>query len=133
MNLNYYEILSEIIIDNYSFKITWTAAVEERCILWLQDTDTMEQFEALGSFGQYDKRNILEFVVRYVTSQTMREEIGKKRFLIYRENLSPTYFEEIQKLGRKEKVAAFSNLLDLDSIFEPFSYLCVKNDKTRST
>lgn len=118
MDLNYYETLTEIVIDNYGFKVTWSAAMENCCILWIQDTDTMEQFEALGRFSQFDKRSILEFVVRYITSQSLREEISKRRFSNYVENLSPTFFEEIQKLDYREKVKAFSNLFNLDSVID---------------
>lgn len=118
MDLNYYETLTEVSIDSYSFKVTWSAALEECCILWMQDTDTMKQFEALGRFSQYDKRNILEFVVRYVTSQSLREEISKRRFSVYVENLSPAFFENIQKLEYKKKVEALSNLYNLDSVID---------------
>ncbi|MCF8109546.1 MAG: hypothetical protein K9J81_11220 [Desulfohalobiaceae bacterium] len=118
MDGSYYETLTEIVIDNYSFKVTWSAASKDCCILWIQDTDTMEQFEALGRFSQFDKRNILEFIVRYVTNSSLRETISKKRFALYIENLAPTVFEEIQKLEYARKVAAFKNLYNLDSVID---------------
>jgi hypothetical protein len=118
MDGSYYETLTEIVIDNYSFKVTWSAASKNCCILWIQDTDTMEQFEALGRFSQFDKRNILEFIVRYVTNSSLREKISKKRFSLYIENLAPTVFEEIQKLEYSSKVAAFKNLYNLDSVID---------------
>lgn len=112
------EILTEIAIDNYVFKATWSAASGDCCILWMQDADTMEQYEALGRFSRFDKRHILEFVVRYVTSHALREEISKRRFAMYIENLSPTFFQQIQKLGYHEKAAAFKNLYNLDSAID---------------
>ncbi|MCF8025412.1 MAG: J domain-containing protein [Desulfobacteraceae bacterium] len=115
MNPHYYETLTEITVDNYSFKVTWDAASRECCILWIQDTDTMDQFEALGRFSRFDRRNILEFVVRYVSSHELREEISKRRFSLYIEKLSPRFFKEIQRLDYKEKAAAFRNLFNLDS------------------
>lgn len=118
MDSNYYEILTEIAIDNYSFKVTWNAAGQDCCILWIQDTDTMNQFEALGRFSRFDKRSILEFIVRYVSSQALREEISKRRFALYIEDLSPMFFEEIQQLGYREKAAAFRNLFNLDSVID---------------
>lgn len=118
MDHQYYEILTEIVIDNYRFKVTWSAASEECCILWLQDSDTMQQFEALGRFSRFDKRSILEFVVRYVTNQSLREEISKRRFALYIENLSPMFFEEIQRLDYRQKVTAFRNLFNLDSVID---------------
>ncbi|MFO8085061.1 MAG: hypothetical protein R6U27_12165 [Desulfobacterales bacterium] len=69
MNLKGHDVLTEISIDNYSFKVTQGASNETGCILWIRDTSNMEQFEALGRFSCFDKRNIFEFVVRYVTNQ----------------------------------------------------------------
>ncbi|MCF8037872.1 MAG: hypothetical protein K9K79_01015 [Desulfohalobiaceae bacterium] len=114
----YHETLTKIVIDNFRFKVTWSAASEECCILWVRDTDTMRQYEALGRFSRFDKRDILEFVVRYVTNFTLREEISKRRFALYIENLSPTFFEEIQKLNYQDKVTAFRNLFNLDSVLD---------------
>lgn len=118
MNAHYYETLTQITIDNYRFKVTWNAAGHDYCVLWMQDTDHMEQFEAVGRFSRFDRRNILEFVVRYVTSEALRKEIGKRRFALYVDNLSPRFFEEIQQLGAKDKAAAFRNLYNLDSIID---------------
>ena len=118
MNLDGHDILTEISIDNYTFKVTWGAGNEKYCILWVRDTDKMDQFEALGRFSRFEKRNIFEFVVRYVTNHFLREEISKRRFQIYIENLSPTFFEEIKKLNPMEKERAFSNLYTLDSAID---------------
>jgi hypothetical protein len=118
MNIDGHDILTKISIDNYSFNVTWAADNETCCILWIKDTNKMEQFEALGSFSQFEKRNIFEFVIRYVTNHYLREEISKRRFQLYIENLSPTYFDEIQKLNHKEKIRAFSNLYNLDSVID---------------
>jgi len=112
------EILTEIAIDNYNFRVTWSAASRDCCILWIQDADTMEQFEALGRFSRFDKRSILEFVVRYVTSQSLREEISKRRFARYIESLPPTFFQQVQYMGYHEKAAAFKNLYNLDSVID---------------
>jgi hypothetical protein len=126
MERHYYEVLTDISIDNYRFKATWSAACEEGCILWVRDVDAMEQFEALGRFSRFDRRHILEFVVRYVTSQSLRQEISKRRFALYIENLSPTFFEEIQRLGHEEKAAAFNNLYNLDSVIDEAADLAWK-------
>lgn len=118
MNPNSHDILTEISIDNYSFKVTWSTGDKTYCILWVKDTNKMRQFETLGRFSRFDKRNIFEFVIRYVTSHYLREEVSKKRFQLYIENLSPTYFDEIQKLNPKEKITVFSNLYNLDSVID---------------
>ncbi|MFO7838397.1 MAG: J domain-containing protein [Desulfosalsimonadaceae bacterium] len=118
MGQHYYETLTEISIDNYDFRVTWSAASKDYCILWVRDEDIMDQFEALGRFSRFDKRNILEFVVRYVTSQALREKISKRRFAFYIENLSPTFFEEIQRLTHEDREEAFNNLFNLDSVID---------------
>lgn len=118
MNLKGHDVLTEISIDNYSFKVTQGASNETGCILWIRDTSNMEQFEALGRFSRFDKRNIFEFVVRYVTNQYLREEVSKRRFQLYIENLSLTFFEKIQKLNHRQKERVFSNLYSLDSVID---------------
>jgi hypothetical protein len=118
MNLNGHDILTEISIDNYSFKVTWGSGKEICCILWMKDTNKMKRFEALGRFSGFDKRNIFEFVIRYVTNQYLREQISKKRFQLYIENISPTFFDELQRLNPLEKERAFSNLYNLDSVID---------------
>jgi len=126
MGQQYYEILTEIAIDNYRFQVTWSTASEDCCILWIQDMDAMDQFEALGRFSRFDKRNILEFVVRYVTNQSLREEISKRRFSVYIESLSPTFFQEIQRLGPEDRATAFNNLYNLDSVIDDAADLAWK-------
>ncbi|MFP4668414.1 MAG: hypothetical protein ACOCQI_06575 [Desulfosalsimonas sp.] len=114
----HYEILTEIAIDNYRFEVTWSEESSECCILWIKDTDNMDRFEALGRFSRFDRRNILEFVSRYVTSQALREEISKKRFELYVEGLSPTFFDDIHKLNTERKAEVFRNLFNLDSVID---------------
>ncbi|MFO7930371.1 MAG: hypothetical protein ACQETG_07265 [Thermodesulfobacteriota bacterium] len=120
------ETLTEIAVDNYRFKVTWSEASSECCILWLRDTDNMDQFEALGRFSRFEKRVILEFVVRYVTNHQLREEISKRRFELYIENLSPTFLEDIQKLGPEKRSEAFRNLFNLDSVIDEAADLAWK-------
>ncbi|MFP3999552.1 MAG: hypothetical protein ACOCR8_02530 [Desulfosalsimonas sp.] len=118
MDCNYYEILTQIVIDNYKFTVTWSEASGQCCVLWIQDTDTMDQLEALGRFSRFEKRTILDFVVRYVTSHALREEISKRRFAFYVENLSQSYFEDIYRLDPEQKAEAFRNLFNLDSVID---------------
>lgn len=113
-----YKVLTEVIIDNYYYKVTWSSASGDSCILWLKDSNVMEHFEALGRFSHFDKRHILEFIIRYTTNPLFREEISKRRFMKYLEKLSPTVFEDIEVLSYEEKVRAFHNLYNLDSILD---------------
>src|SRR6056297_710480 len=115
-----YKVLTEVVIDNYQYKVTWSSASGESCILWIRDSQVMEHFEALGRFLDFDKRHILEFIIRYSTNSLFREEISKRRFIKYLDKLSPTLFEDIERLSYQEKVRAFQNLYNLDSILDVY-------------
>jgi len=118
MPREYQETLTEVVIDNYAFKATWNAASPNCCILWIQDTDYMDDFEALGRFSRFEKRKILEFVIRYVTNPQLREDISKKRFERHMESLSPTFFHRISELSHEERTSAFRELFNLDSVLD---------------
>jgi len=118
MSREYYETLTEIVIDNFAFKATWSEASGNCCILWIQDTDYMEDFEALGRFSRFDKRKILEFVIRYITNSQLREDISKKRFQRHMESLSPTDFHKISNLSHEDRKLAFRELFNLDSALD---------------
>ncbi len=113
-----YKVLTEVAIDSYHYKVTWSSASGESCILWIMNSEYMDHFEALGRFSGFDKRHILEFIIRYTTNPLFREEISKRRFLKYLDKLSPTLFEDIERLSYREKVKAFHNLYNLDSVLD---------------
>ncbi len=118
MPIEFDEPLTEITIDNYVFKATWSAVDEEGCILWVRDTAYMDDFEALGRFSGFDRRKILEFVIRYVTSSQLREDISKKRFERHMEGISPTVFQNIEELSQERRQKAFRELFNLDSVLD---------------
>lgn len=113
------EILSEISIDHYHFKVTLNPIEEGSCILWFKDARIAEVFEALGKFSRFDKRNVLDFIVRYATNVELREEIEHRQFAQRVENLPPEFFRLLERLDEKRKEAAFRSLYDLDDIIEP--------------
>ena len=55
------EVLSEISIDAYRFKITLTPLFHDGCVLWFMDARVDEAFEALGRFSRFDRKHVLEF------------------------------------------------------------------------
>jgi hypothetical protein len=115
---NFYEVLTEGEIDGYQFQVTWSVASGQSCVLWLRDQDTMQDYEALGRFSHFDKRDILEFIIRYITNPLLRKEISKRRFEHHLERLSSTVFEEIDRMGFQDKQEAFKNLFNLDSVID---------------
>lgn len=114
----YYEVLTEITIDHYSFRATWSPSSGQACILWIRDSRHMQRFEPLGRFSVFDKRSVLEFVVRYVTNPRLREEIGRRRFELYLQHISPAQIDAIAELDREERERAFRSLFNLDSVID---------------
>ena len=112
------EILSEVSIDNFHYKVTLNPVEQGSCILWFRDSLLSNVFEALGKFTHFDKRNVLDFIVRYSTSMDLREEIEKRQFERRLENLPPSFFETLERLDGQAKEMAFRNLYDLDNIIE---------------
>ncbi|MFH0880009.1 MAG: hypothetical protein V2A34_09885, partial [Lentisphaerota bacterium] len=88
------------------------------CILWFRDGHVSEVFEALGKFTHFDKRNVLDFIVRYTTSMDLRDEIEKRKFERRIDNLSPAFFKMLEQLDGQAKEVAYKNLFDLDDIIE---------------
>jgi len=117
--LNYTELLSEITIDHYYFKITWSPILKNACILWFRDAQASRSFEALGQFSQFDKRAVLDFIVRYSTSAELRVEIDARRFERKVASLPPHFFKSIEKLSVKDKERAYRHLFSLDDEIRP--------------
>ncbi len=112
------EVLSEVAIDNFHFKVTLNPVEQSSCILWFRDTLVDDCFEALGKFTHFDKRNVLDFIVRYSTSLALREEIERRKFERRIETLSPSIFRQIEMLEGRKKEEAYRNIFDLDAIIE---------------
>jgi hypothetical protein len=112
--MDYAEILSEVTIDNYHFKVTWSPIRKNSCILWIRDSRLAKVFEALGQFSEFDKRNVLFFISRYVTSNELRQQIDSLRFERRIAGLSPTFFREIERMSAHDKQKAYRHLFDLD-------------------
>jgi len=116
--MQYCEVLSEISIDDLHFKVTWSPIPENFCILWFKDTRLADSFEALGKFTRFDKRRVLDFIVRYSTTSSLREEVAKKRFERKLDGLQECFFEQIEQLNDENKINAYKNIFNLDSIIE---------------
>jgi len=119
LSLEFSEILSEVTIDEYIFKITLHPLLEGRCVLWFRDTRTKAEFEALGHFAKFDKRNVLFFISRYATSARLRSEIELRRFEQRAASLTPDFFTDIERKSLKNKDHAFRCLFNLDEEIEP--------------
>ncbi len=115
LNFDDSEILSEITIDDYEFKVTLNAWIEGHCVLWFRDKRSKISFEALGRFTRFDKRDVLFFISRYATSPELREEIEARRFEKRLDNLNLSFFDDIRQFSETNKIAAFRNLFNLDS------------------
>ena len=112
------ELLSEVTIDDYHFKVTLNPIDISTCIIWFRDTRITELFEALGKFTHFDKKKVLKFIVRYVTSPDLREEIHKRRFEKRLESLPPEFFRNVKYIPDSKKELAYRDMFNLDVIIE---------------
>ena len=117
------QVLTTVVVDQFEFQATWSASYGQGCILWIRDSRNKVDFEPLGRFSHFEKRQVLEFVTRYVTNPDLREEISKKRFQLHLETLSPRVLAEIDSLSFEEKRIAFRGLFNLDSVVDQFADL----------
>jgi hypothetical protein len=116
--MQYCEVLSEISIDEMHFRVTWSPVPDDFCILWFKDSRISPSYEALGKFSHFDKRRVLDFVMRYTTTASLREEIQRKRFERKIDSLPSYFFERIQQLSYQDKIKAYKSLYNLDAIIE---------------
>jgi hypothetical protein len=119
LSLEFAEILSDVTIDEYIFKVSLHPLLEGRCVLWFRDTRTKSEFEALGHFARFDKRNVLFFISRYATSTRLRSEIELRRFEQRASGLTREFFTDIQRKRLKNKEEAFRCLFNLDEAIDP--------------
>ncbi len=115
LDLNSAEVLTDISIDDFQFKVTLHPWLDGRCVLWFRDESAAAQYDALGHFTQFDKRNVLFFVARYATSQDLREEIENRRFERRLNGMTPEFFANVERISRADKTAAFRSLFNLDA------------------
>lgn len=113
------EVLSEVRIDELHFKATWSPALKDACILWFKDERISPSYEALGKFTTFDKRSVLDFIVRYTTSEELRHHIEKRRFETRVSLVPESFFENIDRMAAEQKLRAFEYLYDLDGDLEP--------------
>ena len=119
LDLNQAEVLTDISIDSFQFKVTLHPWLDGRCVLWFRDETVNGRYNALGHFTQFDKRNILFFVARYITNPELRDEIENRRFARQLDGLTRKYFDQIERNSRLDKTAAFRSLFNLDAEIDP--------------
>ena len=112
------EILSEVTIDDDCFKVSISPVHEGACILWFKDARISNRFKALGRFSYFDKVKVLQFIMRYATSDTLRREIETRKFESRLESLAQVDFGQFEKLSGGRKQRAYRELFDLDDYFD---------------
>lgn len=115
INKNYSEILTEATIDNLNFQVTWNPYENNSCILWCRNIHTKISFTALGKFSDFNKRKILDFIIRYCTTPELQNNIEKKKFDHKLNNISLSYFDHIELTSFSDKEKAYRNLFALDT------------------
>lgn len=115
MSEEFSKILTEISVDNFNFQVTPNPFEEGGCILWFRDTLTHISFMALGKFASFDKRKVLDFVVRYVSNPLLRTEISERHFKAKVDSISLKFFEQIELADYSAREEAYRHLYDLNS------------------
>jgi len=118
ISLDRTRILAEVDIDHFHFVVSSLPLSSEACIVWHMDGRMSRQYEALGRFSRYDKRTVLDFIVRYVTNSMLRENLDMRRFERKLEHVSPAFFTRIKRMTAYDKAQAYRNLFSLDSTIE---------------
>ena len=121
LDLNQAEVLSEISVDSYQFKVTLHPWLDGRCVLWFRDESVNGCYNALGHFTHFDKRNVLFFVARFATSPDLREEIETRRFARQLDGLTRGFFDQVERKSRFDKSSAYRSLFNLDAEIDPES------------
>ncbi len=112
------EILCEASIDDYHYKVTLNPIEPDSCILWFRDARISLSFNALGRFSFFEKRKVLDFIVRYSTNAELRRDIEHKKFERRISNIAPSFFKTFHTLSPRQKEMAYRNLYDLDAAIE---------------
>lgn len=112
------KVLAEVDIDHCHFIISANPVAPKSCIVWYMDSRMSRQYEALGQFARYEKRKILDFIVRYVTNNMLRENLDMCRFERKLAHVSPAFFSQIKRMTAYDKARAYRNLFSLDSAVE---------------
>jgi len=109
------EVLSSITIDEFQFQVTLHPRFDGCCVLWFRDTRVDDDFDALGRFTRFDKRDVLFFISRYTTSPELRREIEHRRFERRISGWTREFIADIERRSRRNAEVAFRNLFDLDA------------------
>jgi hypothetical protein len=118
IEVDFTSILSEISVDDYTFRVTPYPLNQDECVLWLKKAVTSSGFEPVGKFSGFNKRRIIEFIARYTTSAELRREVERKRFSAKVETLSPAFFAELSHMSPWQQRQAFDRLFNLDAVIE---------------
>lgn len=112
------QILTAVTIDSLEFKVTLCPMRPEACLLWFRDVRDGTAFRVLGRFSAFDRRNVLDFVVRYAVEPGLREEIAERIFAQRVGHLSPAFFENFEHLSPRERERGYRSLFDLDGLLD---------------
>lgn len=106
------DIITEITLDEFMFQVTSNPSEFGSCILWVRSINVNDDYRTLGKFKRYEKKKVLDFIIKYSSNEKLREEVREKRFARKLETLRLNDFAKIHSSYEKE--GAFKNLFDLD-------------------
>ena len=115
---NKFRVITEMNVDKMFFQVTENPFEPDSYILWLMDTANSDMYTAIGKFSGFDKRKILNFIVKFITNNRLRDEIENKKFEIKIKAMTHTHISKIEHRSRYNKESAYRELFDLSSTIE---------------
>jgi len=112
------DVLTEISVDRFHFRLTKNPIEPAACILWCWDGRLPGGFKALGQFSRFEKRVVIEFIAKYVTSTPLRSEIEKRRFARKVDHLQPAFFDRLERCSAATRAQTYRNLFNLDGVID---------------
>lgn len=115
---NKFHVVTEMNVDKMFFQVTENPFESGSYILWLMDAASSDMYTAIGKFSGFDKRKILNFIVKFITNNRLRDEIENKKFEIKIKAMTHTHISKIEHRSRYNKESAYRELFDLSSAIE---------------
>jgi hypothetical protein len=112
------EVLSEIAVDQSRFLVAWHPIEKDSCILWFTECIGSRPYEALGKFSRFDKKQLLIFVVRFLTECEFREEVLQRRFQAVVNGLSFAALAGLADMSYEAKIKAFKSICNIDNVMD---------------
>ena len=85
-------------------------------MVWLHNLLEHSDYEVIGKFSKFDKKAMMNFLMRYSSNHQLRRLIELRKFERKLENLSPHVFKKIDRLTYLEVLQRQLKVMDATAI-----------------